>query len=505
MWSLQIRKLRTRITLSFALVLIAGQGIGYLLVDAANGRTARAQLDQELVAGERVFERLLTHNRNQMAQAASVLAADYGFREAIATRDADTLNSVLDNHGQRIDAAAMQLFGLDGALIAQSGFQPSRAPYDGSENNGRANFKLTGLLDQAGHRGFASAIVDGSAVPMQIVVVPVRAPLLIAWIAVGFVIDDRFAADLRRLTDLEVSFVRRADARWSVFASTLADDRRRSLDSGFEEVSPLPGGRLIELAGSKFGSRIVKLDRDGGPTGDAGAGSASADGVLAVLQRSLDDKLAGWMLERSIRQCGQWSRQGLELQVSVNVSTRDLLDESLPAMVGRILASHGVAASRICLEITESSFMEDPERAMRTLRELDSLGVELSIDDFGTGFSSLAYLKKLPVDELKIDRDFIKQMVEDAGDFTIVRSTIDLAHNLGLRVVAEGVENAAVFDALAGIGCDVAQGYFLSKPVPADSLVDWIARSRWSTDAGQSLPVSSDNAVSCSQTSAIDS
>lgn len=123
--------------------------------------------------------------------------------------------------------------------------------------------------------------------------------------------------------------------------------------------------------------------------------------------------------------------------------------------------------------------MEDPDRAMRTLRDLDALGIELSIDDFGTGFSSLAYLKKLPVDELKIDRGFVKQMLDDAGDFTIVRSTIELAHNLGLRVVAEGVEDAAVFDALAGIGCDVVQGYFLSKPAPAEILDDCIAKSRW--------------------------
>jgi EAL domain-containing protein (putative c-di-GMP-specific phosphodiesterase class I) len=165
--------------------------------------------------------------------------------------------------------------------------------------------------------------------------------------------------------------------------------------------------------------------------------------------------------------------------VSINVSTRDLLDATLAATVGRLIALNKVPAKLICLEITESSFMEDPERTLGTLLEIDALGVEISIDDFGTGFSSLSYLKKLPVDELKIDRTFVMSMLDDRDDFTIVRSTIELAHNLGLRVVAEGVESEAVMDALTRIGCDLAQGYYTSKPVSRDALQAWLAASRW--------------------------
>ena len=124
----RVGSLRTRIILAFALVLVAGQGVGYWLVDAASGRNARAQLEQELVAGERVFARLLEHNRNQLAQAATVLATDFGFREAIATRDAATLTSVLDNHGERIDASTMQLVSLDGKVVAQAIRKTARRP-----------------------------------------------------------------------------------------------------------------------------------------------------------------------------------------------------------------------------------------------------------------------------------------------------------------------------------------------------------------------------------------
>lgn len=810
-----IRKLRTRIILAFALVLVTGQGIGFLLVDAASSRNARAQLEQELIAGERVFERLLAHNRNQLAQAATVLAADYGFREAIATRDAETLTSVLDNHGRRIDAASMQLISLDGKLAAQA----SRRAVSTTT---AADFDHPELLAAAKDEGSASTIADGAVAPMQIVVVPVKAPVLIAWIAVGFEIDDALARDLKRLTELEVSFLRpRAAHRseWSVFASTLGGETRAALNAFSAGSAPETGGKMVKLAGTAFGTRTVALGADSAQSAQVTQPThaekstqptqASSGAIVAVLQRSLDEKLAGfaplrhfllalalggitvsilfsawlargitrplnllhdgamrmrrgdysepiaiaqsdeigaladsfngmreeialreeevlrlayqdaltglpnrtrfnqrlvesialarsadhrfgdrdserftvlmmdldrfrmindalghgagdhvlkqvalrlkqvappgaslarlgadefalllpgsiepertaelilemlkqpilldqqpldvggsigiasypeqggdadtlvrhadmammgakrsikgyahydsrfdvaqqeqlsllgelrraveadelrvfyqpkidlaaghiigvealvrwqhktrglvppglfmpyaeqtgfvrhvtgWMLERSIRQCGRWHAEGLDLVVSINISTRDLLDDALVGMVGRLIGLHRVPAAMVCLEITESSFMEDPDRALRTLRELDMLGVELSIDDFGTGYSSLAYLKKLPVDEIKIDRGFVMNMLEDQGDLTIVRSTIDLAHNLGLRVVAEGVESEAAMNLLAEAGCDIAQGFYASRPVPVDALRTWMAQSKW--------------------------
>jgi EAL domain-containing protein (putative c-di-GMP-specific phosphodiesterase class I) len=163
----------------------------------------------------------------------------------------------------------------------------------------------------------------------------------------------------------------------------------------------------------------------------------------------------------------------MQLVLSVNLSTRDLLDPELPQKFDALLVKHRVPAEGFCLEITESAIMDDPQRALTTLNKLSALGFKLSIDDFGTGYSSLAYLKRLPVDELKIDKSFVLSMVEDLDDAKIVRSTIDLAHNLGLTVVAEGVENAKVWDALRGLDCDEAQGYHMGKPMPADEFLTW--------------------------------
>jgi len=148
-----------------------------------------------------------------------------------------------------------------------------------------------------------------------------------------------------------------------------------------------------------------------------------------------------------------------------------------------LLAKSQVPADLVCLEITESSFMDNPQRAVQTLGRLHALGVRLSIDDFGTGFSSLAYLRKLRVHEMKIDRTFVAAM-EEANDMVIVRSTIDLAHNLGLRVVAEGVEDERSLARLRAIGCDEAQGYFMSRPLPEEKLREWLRESPYGLGRG---------------------
>jgi len=184
--------------------------------------------------------------------------------------------------------------------------------------------------------------------------------------------------------------------------------------------------------------------------------------------------LTRWVLEESAVLCHKLAAQGLDMKISANLSTRDLLDQELPTKFADILARHQVQASSFCLEITESAIMDDPVRAQVTLERLHAMGVELSIDDFGTGYSSLAYLKRLPVDELKIDKSFVMNMESDADDAKIVRSTIDLGHNMGLRVVAEGIESEVVWKLLAAMGCDQGQGYFMSRPMPADKLPQWI-------------------------------
>ena len=188
--------------------------------------------------------------------------------------------------------------------------------------------------------------------------------------------------------------------------------------------------------------------------------------------------LTRWVIREAVRQCGEWLRSGLSLQVSVNISARDLMNRELPELVAELLAEHDVTPGLLCLEITESGFMEDPAHAQKVLDRLAELGVKLSIDDYGTGYSSLSYIMKLPVQELKIDQSFISRMATDKEISTIVRSTIDLGHNLGLQVVAEGVEDAAVWELLRSLGCDDAQGYYMSKPLDARTLTAWIANNR---------------------------
>ncbi|HEX2012766.1 MAG TPA: EAL domain-containing protein [Roseateles sp.] len=197
--------------------------------------------------------------------------------------------------------------------------------------------------------------------------------------------------------------------------------------------------------------------------------------------------LTAWVIEESARVAQQARQRGLPLRISVNLSTRDLLDQELPAKIEALLGRHGADPSMQCLEITESAIMDDPQRALHTLERLAEMGFKLSIDDFGTGYSSLAYLKRLPVNELKIDRSFVMAMERDIDDTKIVRSTIELAHNLGLTVVAEGVETGKAWKLLAQLGCDEGQGYFIGRPMPAQELLDWLPIWRAPDLSGESL------------------
>ena len=182
-----------------------------------------------------------------------------------------------------------------------------------------------------------------------------------------------------------------------------------------------------------------------------------------------------WVFEEAAREQAALRRAGVQ-RVSVNLSTRDLLDPELPEKLDALLARHQATAEGFCLEITESATMDDPVRAETTLNRLAARGFKLSIDDFGTGYSSLAYLRRLPVNELKIDKSFVMAMEREEGDAKIVRSTIDLAHNLGLSVVAEGVESHAILEQLRELQCDEAQGYHLSKPLPVGEFIGWLER-----------------------------
>ena len=184
--------------------------------------------------------------------------------------------------------------------------------------------------------------------------------------------------------------------------------------------------------------------------------------------------LTDWVVEAALRQSSIWRQSGLVLPVAVNLSARNLQDAELLGKMEQLLTAWTAEAGWLELEITESAVMEDPEGALEILRRLNNLGFTLFIDDFGTGYSSLSYLKKLPMNAVKIDKSFVIDMLASTDSATIVRATVVLAHDLGLKVVAEGVENQTTWDRLAALGCDVAQGYHISKPLPAEQFKAWL-------------------------------
>ncbi len=784
-----IRSLRTRILVLFVVLMLLVQFGGFVVINTIGVTAARETVGAEIVAGARVFDRLLEQNTQRLVEGARLLTADYAFREAVATEDRATIASVLANHGKRIDAAVMMLVALDRRVIV-----------DTLDVDTGRRFAFPGLLDEAeaSHTAAAMVLIRGQL--YRLVIVPVLAPLPIAWVAVGFRVNDTLAQDLNHLTRLQVSFLsRQVDDDWRIQASTLPGPARAALladmvasrfaasDSngnalyGDETVTravslstrangtvtavlqqPLslalePFRRLqrqltliaslgvvfsiiasIVIAGgiarpvrdlAAFARRIAAGDystmppalrqdeigdlaaafrsmqdgiamresritdlayRDaltglpnrvlyadrleqalassgrtgtpltvllmdldhfkdvndslGHPIGDlllqevaarlqavvrratdtvarlggdefaillpgdresdahrvaeamlrvlevpmmleghmvdirASIGIAScpihgtesskllrrADvamyaakrnnlgvamwddryekhnlerlSLMSDLRKAVDnDELAlvyqpkvslrstgehfvealvrwqhpvrglvppaefipfaeqtgyiraitQWVIEHAVAQCAEWRRRGLPTNVSINISARDLMDGELPDRFAALLKREGCAVDWISFEITESAILDDPGHAINNLGRLHALGCKLAIDDYGTGYSSLAYLSRLTVDELKIDKSFVMGMAKDASDAIIVRSTIELAHNMGLTVIAEGVENEATFEQLSALGCDTVQGYWISKPITATEAEVWMRESVWTSAARQ--------------------
>lgn len=202
-------------------------------------------------------------------------------------------------------------------------------------------------------------------------------------------------------------------------------------------------------------------------------------------QTGLIKDITLWMLEEACRVHMALKADGIELIIAVNISTRDLIDSDFPDKVEAIFKRFAIADNAISLEITESSIMDDPVRSEATLHRLAGMGLSIAIDDFGTGYSSLGYLKRLPVKELKIDKSFVMNMEKNDNDTIIVRSTVDLGHNLNLKVVAEGIENIEVWEILAKMGCDYGQGYFMGKPIPEKDYKEWL--TKWDAQSQQEV------------------
>ena len=777
-----MKSLGARIVLFFVTLLVIVQGVSALLVLRANGQIARQTIAQALEQGERIFKKILEQNQLRLEQGAAILSADFAFRQAIASNNTATIQSVLRNHGGRLGANVMMLVSLENEVRADTG----------EESRVGKPFAFPTLIAQAAASGKASSIVVLDHHLYQLVVVPVLAPVPIAWVGLAFEVNDTLARELRQQTGLEVSFLSRGNGRpWELHASTLdpflrdalrnALTRPEALGAGLREIAlagaeyetrlaavdtqassltvaalqrPLSeglapfeqvsttffwltvGGALVLFFGSlaiarsvtrpvqrlaeaarrveqgdythplevtqkdelgqlavsfnhmldgivsrereilrlayedgltalpnramfneqleqavrtarranqtlsvllldmdrfkaindtlghrvgdqalrEVGRRVRKTLRDsdvvarlggdefavllatGGvdraPTivaqkilkaledpldiegqsmdvtcsigiarypehgDDANALVRAADvamynakrskggftvydsayderrqeflTLLGELRRAVENDqlvlhyqpkldlaankvtaveslvrwqhpergfippndfipfaeqtgyisaITEWVLKRAIAQCAHWHRTGLSLKMSVNVSARDLRQEEvLVKLVSDALHLNELPAALLCLEVTESGLMDDPRSAQSTLRKLRELGVATSIDDYGTGYSSLSYIRQLAVNELKIDRTFVSGMEADQSNAAIVRSTIELGHNLGLTVAAEGVETEHELTELRRHGCDLAQGYYLSRPLAAEALEAWLVK-----------------------------
>ncbi|WP_309625150.1 EAL domain-containing protein [Methylibium sp.] len=797
-------RLQVRIVGLFLGLLLVVQVASLLLIGNSIAINARASVDAELHTAERVFARLLEQNAGNLTSAARLLAADFGFREAVASNDEATLASALINHGERIGASVV--------LITDAQFALKAATRDGAQRFVPALRRLA----KAPESTSSMVLLDGE--PYQLVAVPVKAPLTIGWVAMGFRIEETLLREMRQLSSIEVAVMSRRGEplRWNLLQSTLGGEAAaplldawlrardaegarggalaernllleltdvgamnghslaremalvtegehqtvavliRSLDEAtapyrrlqwtllaftlvaigvfaigavftarrittplraltrsagrlgqgdYEQVLEIESkdeigelarafeamrqavqardGEVRRLAyedaltklpnrekfrillrqaiaharaevepcaiimldldrlkhvndvlGHRFGDRLLRrvarrltqeaersndvVARLGGDefamlltgadidvaqgvahriqqafevpitldnhTVDLGAGigvaccpdhGIDADALMshaevamyaakrnqsgvvvytAALDSSSEESLSllselrtavdggqlrlflqpkialatgavvgaealvrwehpqrgllppmrfipfaertgfirmltGWMIERCAHVLQQLHAAGKPLKLSVNLSTRDLLDQELSVKLQRLIEVEHIDPATLCLEITESAIMDDPPRALQTLERLHQMGFKLAIDDFGTGYSSLAYLKRLPVDELKIDQSFVLNMERDLDDAKIVRSTVDLAHNLGLSVVAEGVETAKAWKLLQALGCDEAQGYFVAKPMPEALFANWV--SEWRAPQLQSVRLDS--------------
>jgi diguanylate cyclase (GGDEF)-like protein len=269
---------------------------------------------------------------------------------------------------------------------------------------------------------------------------------------------------------------RRTPARLSMLGDLRAAIETDDLDVVYQPKLDLHTGLVVGV------EALVRWEHEGRGV------VAPSEFVRVAEDTGLIKELTDMVLARGIAMLRRFQDNGLVLGLAVNLSTHDLFDSRLPDRVHAYLESNSVAPGALTLEITESSLFVDAPRTRATIDDLHAVGIRMAVDDFGTGYSSLSYLRRLPVHELKIDQSFVAGMLTDPQDEVIVRSTVDLGHNLGLLVVAEGVESIPILDRLRDIGCDVAQGYCISEPVLASDLIGWLQRVDRAHTEGAPLP-----------------
>jgi diguanylate cyclase (GGDEF)-like protein len=293
-----------------------------------------------------------------------------------------------------------------------------------------------------------------------------------------FPTQSRDAESLLRRADVAMYAAKEAGGGYEVYTPemdqhnpsrlTLVSQVRPAIERGEFEMYYQPKVRLSDgrVAGAEALIRWNHPER----------GMVSPDEFIPLVEKTvLLSPLTTYVMEHVMRQWRVWADEGTAIPIAINLSPRSLLDRQLPDQVAALLERFAMPPAYLRLELTESFLMADSGRSNAVLHELARTGLSLSIDDFGTGYSSLSHLKALPIDEIKVDRSFVMDMNEDGNDYMIVRATVDLGKNLGLRVVAEGVEDRETFDRLGDFGCDEAQGYYISRPMPLDEFGRWLS------------------------------
>ncbi len=284
------------------------------------------------------------------------------------------------------------------------------------------------------------------------------------------------AAQLMQRADVAMYVAKQTPARITVYDATqdenslrrltLSGDLRRAVNQGqlFLQYQPKVDLKTRRINGVEALVRWRHPEYGAVPPDDF-IEHAELTGAIVPLSQ--------WVLTTAVERCAAWHAQGINIDVAVNISARLLLYSDLVEMVRSALAEFGLDSGRLVLEVTESALMADPDRAQETLAALKEFGVRVAIDDYGTGYSSLAYLSDLDADELKIDKRFVQFAADNPNDRTIVESTIQLAHNLGLKVVAEGIEDERAYRLLRRLGCEIGQGFYFAKPLDGDEVVGW--------------------------------
>ena len=345
-------------------------------------------------------------------------------------------------------------------------------------------------LGGAAPSAFATDLLQALAQPLLVdkVALTVKASVGIA----QFPEHALHEVDLLRHADLAMLSARRSGAGFEVCEVAGLDAGRRQIMLTEELREAIESDQLICQYQPKMEiitGRIVGVEalvRWRHPGGNL---LGPADFLLIATEAGLLSGLSRRVLSVAIAEGAEWARRGIHIKTSVNLNVTDLLDESLVRFVSQLLYQHGMAATSLMVEVTEETFMREPEQVRRQLVALHELGIGLSIDDYGSGYSSLAYLRTIPADEIKLDRMFVEGVASSAVDQSIVAATVVLAHSLGLSLVVEGVESQADLTMLASLGCDIAQGYYLSPPLTAKHLEEWLT-STYAVDHARAVPTS---------------